>query len=672
MKRILIPLVLLLCTGVHAQNVMTPELLWSLKRVGIQSVSPSGKTLYYSSRQYDWKTEKSTAKYYSLNLAKGTVNEVITDKPVIQRDENGWYAVDGKVLYRSTDRGKTWKGIYDGADGIDNIVVSPDGKHIAYSKEVLVKKMMGVDIHADLPKTTMQVYTDLNYRHWDTWEDGKYSHVFITSLQDGSTTDLLDGMPYDCPQKPFGGTEDIVWTPDSKGILYVCKKKFGKEYATSTNTDIYHYDIATRNTINITAGMMGYDMHPSFSPDGQKLAFTSMRRDGFEADKNDIYVMDWNKRGNKLNITAGWDETVNSFAWDNSGGYIYFNAATKGTVQLFEVKVPQNLMVKMMPVVRQVTKGNFDMGGVAGQAASGELITDRRDMNHAAEIYAVNPKDGSMRALTHENDNVYSQLGMSKTELRMINTGSGEKMGVWVIYPPDFDPAKKYPTLLYCQGGPQSALSQFYSFRWNFQLMAANGYIIVAPNRHGMPGWGTKWNEDISKDWGGKPMQDYLAAIDDIAKEPFVDKNRLGCVGASYGGYSVFMLAGIHNNRFKTFIAHDGLFDLKSWYGTTEELWFANFDIGGPYWEKGQTASYTKYDPSRFVDKWNTPIMIIQGGLDFRVSTEQGLEAFQAAQLRGIKSKLLYFPNENHWILHPQNGVAWHREFYKWLDETLK
>lgn len=674
MKRILFPLALLLSAAVSAQNVMTPELLWSLKRIGIQGISKDGKNVYYSARQYDWKTEKSAAVQYTLNVATGNKEELILpeDKSIVQRDKNGWYAVSGKVLFLSKDNGKTWKGIYDNVEGLENIVVSPDGKSIAYSKEVLVKKMMGTDIHPDLPKTTMQVYTDLNYRHWDTWEDGKFSHVFVTNMKDGNTKDLLEGLPYDAPQKPFGGTEDIVWTPDSKGILYVCKKKFGKEYATSTNTDIYHYDIATGNTINLTAGMMGYDMNPVFSPDGQRLAFTSMRRDGFEADKTDLIVMDWNKQGYKLNMTAGWDETVNGFTWSNSSNNIYINAAIKGTVQLFDVAVPANLMVKMMPQVRQITKGNFDMGSVAGQAAGGELIADRKDMNHAAEIYAVNPKDGSMRALTHENDNTYSQIGMSKTELRMITTGSGEQMGVWVVYPPNFDPMKKYPTLLYCQGGPQSALSQFYSYRWNFQLMAAQGYIVVAPNRHGMPGWGAKWNESISKDWGGKPMQDYLAAIDEISKEKYVDKSRLGCVGASYGGYSVFMLAGIHENRFKTFIAHDGLFDLKSWYGTTEELWFANFDIGGPYWTNPTPESYSKFDPSKYVDRWNTPIMIIQGGLDFRVGIEQGLEAFQAAQLRGVKSKLLYFPNENHWILHAQNGVAWHREFFKWLDETLK
>ena len=318
-----------------------------------------------------------------------------------------------------------------------------------------------------------------------------------------------------------------------------------------------------------------------------------------------------------------------------------------------------------------LTKGKFDINGIVGQSGT-EIIVSRCDMNHASEIYSVKPQYGDMRQLTHENDRIYQNLQMSKTELRHVNTIDNASMGVWVIYPPDFDPAKKYPTLLYCQGGPQSALSQFYSFRWNFQLMAAQGYIIVAPNRRGMPGWGVKWNEEISKDWGGLPMQDYLSAIDEISKEPYVDKSRLGCVGASYGGYSVYMLAGMHNNRFKTFIAHDGLFDLKSWYGTTEELWFANWDIGGPYWKEPTPVGYERFNPSNFVDKWNTPIMIVQGGIDYRVPTEQGLEAFQAARLHNVKAKLLYLPNENHWVSHPQNAIAWQREFFKWLDETLK
>ncbi len=672
MKKLWFPL-LLLSMPALAQEPLTPEMLWSLKRVGGEELTPSRKSVYFSSRQYDWKTEKSSTKKYLLNIAKGTAKEwtMPEGKTIFQRSADAWYSMDDKAIYSSTDKGKNWRQ-FASLEGVDNVHVSPDGKYIAYSKDVLVLPMNGTDIYKDLPKTTLQAYTDLNYRHWDTWEDGKFSHIFIMNVTTGESKDIMKGEPYDAPQKPFGGGEDFVWAPDSKGLVYVCKKKVGKDYAQSTNTDIYHYDIKTGNTTNWTAGMMGYDMAPSFSPDGKRIAFTSMRRDGFEADKTDIYVMDYGKAtAGKLNLTAGWDGHAEGFIWDSTGSTIYFNAPIKGTQQVFEVEVPGNLMVKMMPVVRQLTDGKFDINGIVGQSASG-LVVSCTDMNHAAELYLVNTDNGNLRALTHENDAAYSNIQLSNTELRTVKTSDGKNMGVWVVYPPNFDPNKKYPTLLYCQGGPQSALSQFYSFRWNFQLMAANGYIVVAPNRRGMPGWGTKWNEDISKDWGGQPMRDYLSAIDDVAKESYVDKNRLGCVGASYGGYSVFMLAGMHENRFKSFIAHDGLFDLKSWYGTTEELWFANWDIGGNYWSNPQPASYQKFNPSNFLAKWNTPIMIIQGGIDYRVPIEQGLEAFQAAQLRGIKSKLLYFPNENHWILHPQNGIAWHREFYKWLDETLK
>lgn len=673
MKKLMIPL-LLLATAANAQDRMTPELLWSLKRVGAEGVSEDGKYLYYSSRQYDWKTEKGTTKKYVLNLETGNAKERDKEeKSIIQRDEEVWYASEDNMLFKGNTRGKGWEPIFKNLEGAQGIRVSPNGKYIAYAKEVPVRPTAAADIYKDMTKAQAYVYTDLNYRHWDTWEDGFYSHIFIGSVEDGTVTDIMAGQPYDAPTKPFGGTEDFIWSPDSKGLLYVCKKKFGKEYATSTNTDLYYYNLKDASTTNWTVGMLGYDVAPAFSPDGKKLAWTSMSRDGFEADKSDIYIMDIsNDSYLKMNMTGAWDGSVSDFAWAKDGSKIYFNAATKGTVQLFEVPIPAKAVSKIKPpVVKQITNGKFDISGIAGISGN-EAIVSRTDMNHAAELCAVNLGNGTMRALTHENDETYAGLKQSNTELRMIETSNGAKMGVWVIYPPDFNPNKKYPTLLYCQGGPQSALSQFYSFRWNFQLMAANGYIVVAPNRTGMPGWGVKWNEDISKDWGGQPIRDYLAAIDEIAKEDYVDKSRLGCVGASYGGYSVFMLAGTHNNRFKSFIAHDGLFDLKSWYGTTEELWFANWDIGGPYWQKPLPESYTKFNPSNFVDKWNTPIMIVQGGIDFRVGIEQGLEAFQAAQLRGIKSKLLYLPNENHWVLHPHNGIVWQREFFKWLDETLK
>lgn len=671
MRKVLFSFLLLSAINGYAQDKMTPELLWKLKRIAPIGLSPDGKSVYYGSRQYDMKTEKGSTANYAISLATGqrSALSMPAGKNIFQRSGRTYYATAGNSVYVSRDAGKSWSVLYSGLSGADNISVSPNGKYIAFSREVLVKKVMGTDLHPDLPKTTAQVYTDLNYRHWDTWEDGKFSHIFVVSVSGKKPVDIMEGEPYDCPQKPFGGAEDFVWNPNSNGLVYVCKKKFGREYATSTNTDLYYYDLSSGETTNWTSGMMGYDMSPSFSPDGSKVAWTSMARDGYEADKVDLFVMDL-ASGVQRNLTRNWDETAGGFQWAKESNELYFVAAWRGTEQLFAVNVPANLNTRSATVVERITDGKFDVNGIVGQSGN-QLVVTRTDMNHAAELYSVDLNDGSMRQLSHENDNAYSKIKLSRTELRMVRTTDGKQMGVWVIYPPDFNPAKKYPTLLYCQGGPQSALSQFYSFRWNFQLMAANGYIVVAPNRRGMPGWGTRWNEDISGDWGGQPMRDYLSAIDAVAKEDYVDKDRLGCVGASYGGYSVFMLAGIHNGRFKSFISHDGLFDLKSWYGTTEELWFANWDIGGPYWGRNVPASYERFNPSNYVDRWNTPIMIVQGGTDYRVAIEQGLEAFQAAKLKGLKSKLLYLPNENHWVLHPQNAMVWQREFYSWLKETL-
>jgi len=672
MKKKLFSLALLASSTAMAQNVMTPEMLWSLYRVSPNTLSADGKNVYFASKKYDIKTEKGNTLQYKANIATGKKSKLngAEGKEIFQQSSTEWYATDDKFIYRSTDEGASWSNLRPIIKDAENLKISPDGKYIAYSKEVLVAPTLGKDIYKDLDKTTAQIYTDLNYRHWDKWSDGKFSHLFIENIKGGAAKDLLLDLPFDCPQKPHGGAEDFVWSPNSESLVYVCKKKFGKDYALSTNTDLYWYNVKDGSTKNLTEGMMGYDMNPAFSKDGRFLAFTSMKRDGFEADKNDLIVMDLNSQY-KRNMTSHWDETVGGFKWSNDNNEIYFTAPWKGTEQLFSVSIPTNLMAKILAPITQITNGDFDVTGIVGETKN-ELIISRTDWNHATEIFAANKEDGAMRAITHENDNIYAGIKTSKIAKRFIKTTDGKEMFAWVIYPPNFNPMKKYPTLLYCQGGPQGALSQFYSYRWNFQLMAAQGYIVIAPNRRGMPGWGVKWNEDISKDWGGQAMDDYLSAIDDISKEKYVDKNRLGCVGASYGGYSVFMLAGIHNNRFKSFISHCGLFDLKSWYGTTEELWFANWDIGGNYWQKDAPESYSKFNPSNFVDKWNTPIMVIQGGLDFRVPIEQGQQAFQAAQLKGLKSKFLYFPNENHWVMHAQNGILWQREFFKWLDETLK
>lgn len=649
-----------------AQQVMTPEILWTLNKFSVTAVEPSHAGIIYSVGKVDLNTEKTNRQNFYLNFEKNQIlkMDLLGKKSIFQWDKNGVYASEGDKIYISKDNGLSWAEFYTIGDA-DNIVISPDGKKVAFSKAVQVENLLGKDKYADLPKTTAQIYTDLNHRHWDAWNEGKYNHVFVASISDdvSKAKDLLDGQKFDTPQKPSGGSEDFIWSSDSSQLLYVCKKKSGKEYATSTNTDIYTFDLASGKTENITEGMMGYDVNPKFSPDGKSLLWQSMARDGFEADKNDVVVMDWVSK-KKTNLTKNWDESVvGDVAWSNDSKMIYFTTAKRGTKQFFALN-PKDAKVN------QISDGAFDVNEIVAFQNDFAFVT-RTDINHNADLFKLNLKDGTMLQITQVNKENYANLTPSKSELKMVKTTDGKEMGVWFHYPPNFDPNKKYPTLLYCQGGPQSALTQYFSTRWNFALMAANGYIVVAPNRRGMPGWGTKWNEDISKDWGGQPMRDYLAAADFAKTLPFVDGSRMGAVGASYGGYSVFMLAGIHENRFKTFIAHDGLFDMKSWYGTTEELWFANWDLGGNYWQNPQPKAYTDYNPSNFVEKWNTPIMVIQGGIDFRVPYEQGQEAFQAAKLKGLKTKFLYFPNENHWVLHPQNGLVWQREFFEWLKETL-
>lgn len=616
-----------------AQNVMTPELLWKLGRISPLGISKDGKNAVYKVSTPSVDENKSSSKYYTVAINGGTDVEIKDTKEVLA-DKN----------------------------------TSPDGKFIVYSEEVKIDKVLGKDFYPELDKSNVQIYNGLDYRHWDTWNEGKFNHVFYKENKEGAVgIDILKGENFDSPQKPFGGDEDYIWSPDSKSIVYVCKKKAGTEYALSTDTNIYEYNLESGKTVNRSEGNAGYDTAPQFSPAGD-LTWLQMKRDGYESDKNDLIV---SFKGMKMNLTANWDGTVDSFIWSQDGRKIYFIAPIDGTKQLFEVNFPG--MTKIAVQVHQITNGDFDVSDLVGFSGD-NIIVARTDMNHAAELFSYNLKKNTWKQLTNVNTATYSSLALSKTERRYVTTTDGKKMLVWVILPPNFDATKKYPTLLFCQGGPQSPLTQSYSFRWNFQLMAANGYVVVAPNRRGMQGHGVEWNEKISKDWGGQVMDDYLSAIDDVAKESYVDKTRLGCVGASYGGYSVFYLAGIHNNRFKTFIAHDGVFNTQSMFGTTEEVFFNNWDFGGAYWEKDNAVAqkaYNQFNPINYVQNWNTPILIIQGGIDFRVPIGQGQEAFQAAQIRGIKSRFLYFPEENHWVLHPQNAQIWQKEFYKWLKETL-
>jgi len=611
---------------------MTPELLWQVKKVSPLGVSADGKELFYKVSTPNVEENNFDSKYYKMPITGGNFTEISKD--------------EAKV----TDKN-----------------LSPSGQYLMMNKPVQVKDVAGKDIYNDLPKSDAYVYTSLDYRHWDTWNDGSYSHVFYKDVKTGAETDITPQQPYYTPQAPFGGDEDYIWGPKGENIYYVSKKLAGTDYAVSTNTDIYKFDLASKQTENITEENKGYDNHPAFSKEGS-LAWLQMHTDGYEADKKDILVL---QAGVKQNLTSQWDGTVNGFIWGSNSKDIYFTAPIDGTIQIFKVDHPGK--TKKMPVVQQLSKGQFDVTGIVAEN-NGQLIVTRTDMNHASEIFSFDLKNKTFKQLTLVNTEFYNNLDLPKVEKRMVTTKDNKQMLVWVILPPNFDKNKKYPTLLYAQGGPQSALSQFYSTRWNFQLMASQGYIIVAPNRRGMPGHGVEWNEAISGDWGGGAMQDYLDAIDAISKEPYVDKDRLGAIGASYGGYSVFWLAGNHDGRFKTFISHDGVFDTRSMYSTTEELFFVNYDLGGAYWEKDNAVaqkSFNEFNPITYVNKWDTPIMIVQGGKDYRVPINQGLGAFQAAQLKGIKSKLLYLPEENHWVLQPQNALVWQREFFSWLKETL-
>ena len=618
---------ILMTTTAMGQKVMTPELLWQVKKVSPIGVTKDQKNLIYKVTSTNVKTQEDTSKTFMISLAGGKASE-IADYKTLLADES----------------------------------LNKDQKYKAETEKIKLQKVFGSDYYPEMDKSNVQIYNELNYRHWDTWNDGNFEHLMVSENKENATkTDVLKDEPY--------SVSEFIWTPDGKKVLYVSKKKFGTDYALSTNTDIFEYDLSTQKTTNITEGKMGYDNSPSFSSQGD-LAFLSMERDGYEADKNDLIV----RRGNiELNITKQWDGTVGGYKWSNDGTKIYFNAPVGGTIQLFEVAV--NFRTKNIPVVKQLTKGDFDIADIK-EIVGDKAIVTKTDINHAAEIYVVDLKTGVLKQITNENKEIFDNIALSDVKARTIKTTDGKDMLAWVVYPPNFDPNKKYPTLLYCQGGPQSALTQFYSPRWNLQLMAAQGYIVIAPNRRGMPGHGVEWNEQISKDWGGQVMQDYLSAIDDISKEKYVDKDRRGAIGASYGGYSVYYLAGIHEGRFKSFISHNGVFDLKSMYGTTEEIFFTNWDAGGSWWDTNNKAAqktYSQFDPSSpaLVNKWNTPMLIYVGGRDYRVPMGQGQEAYQILQLKGIKSRFIYFPEENHWVLKPQNSVIWHTEFFKWLKETL-
>ena len=652
---------------------LTPEVLMALGSVSSPVVSPDGSKVLYSVAFTSIEQNKSNAELWVMDIDGG--NPVrLTQSPKSEYNA-AWIDGGNKIAFLYPENGKMQIFVMnaDGTGrqcvssvekGVDGFLFSPDGSKVLYISQVKWAKTV-TDTYPDLDKANCHIVDDLMYKHWDEWVS-TIPHPFIADFANGRVgegTDIMEGEPYEAPMKPFGGIESFAWAPDGKSLVYVSRKKTGLEYSLSTNSDLYQYDLATKNTRNLTEGMMGYDTAPAFSRSGNYLAWLSMEHDGYESDKNRIFVMEM-ASGKKTDLTADWDYTADGIAWADDEKSLYFTAPFQGCEPIFSINVETHK-------VDTVASGQYDYASIAPVA--GGVITMRHSYLSPNEIFSVS-KDGETSQLTHVNDDLLAQLKPVTVEKRMVPTTDGKLMTTWVVLPPDFDPAKKYPAILYCQGGPQQAVSQFWSSRWNLRLMASQGYIVIAPNRRGLPGFGTEWNAQISGDYGGQNMKDYLSAVDYMKKEPYVDGSHIGAVGASYGGFSVYWLAGHHDNRFAALIAHAGIFNMEAQYLETEEMWFANWDMGGAPWDKNNKTAQATFatSPHKFVQNWNTPIMVTVGEKDYRILASQGMMAFNAARLRGVPTRMLVFPDENHWILQPQNALLWQREFFGWLDKWLK
>ena len=702
-------------------NVMTPEALWAMGRIGSYSVSPDGMNVAYQVSYYSVEENRSNTVIYVCPLnsdAKEPVLLGLGSEPVWLSDDKLAFASKGEVWTMSSN-GKARKQLTKTEGNVEGFLFSPDQKKIILVKQVPFHEIIKEN-PADLPKATGRLVTDLMYRHWDHYVES-IPHPFILDLETGEESDILEGKPYECPMEPFGGIEQLAWSPDSKTIAFTCRTKTGLAYSISTDSDIFLYDVEAKdldsyehtknlckaskfdstlseaipyggslnptktlktqaiNQVGKEEGLdlqVGYDQNPKFSPDGRYIAWTSMERDGYEADRQRLCIYDLQNHTKKY-VTESFDSNVDDFCWAADSQTLYFLGVWHATENLYRTDLEGN--------VQQLSNYQADFGGLQliqtpndAHETGVRLLLERHDYMHPADLYlcsVVGDTISDIQQITHENDHILNQIAAGSSEARWIKTTTGEDMHYWIIKPPHFDPSKKYPTLLFCEGGPQSPVSQFWSYRWNFMIMAAQGYVIIAPNRHGLPGFGMQWQEEISGDWTGQCMQDYLAAIDDACENlPYVDKERLGAVGASFGGFSVYYLAGHHDKRFKCFIAHDGAFNLEAMYTETEENWFSNWEYDDAYWNKDRTANAAKtYEnsPHRFVDKWDTPILCIHGEKDYRINATQGMSAFNAARMRGIEAQLLIFPDENHWVLKPQNGVLWQRTYFNWLERWL-
>ena len=684
---------------------LTPEALWAMGRIGSFTVSPDGKQAVYAVTYYSVEQNKSHSVLYTMDMATGQTKQLTTSS---SSEMGAVYVKKGqRIAYLSAESGsmQLWEMNTDGtdrkqisneADGIGDFLFSPDETKVILVKEVAQHTAIQEN-DADLPLATGMVCNDLMYKHWDTYVTSA-PHPFVANYDGNAVSgafDLLEGEPFESPMMPFGGIEQLAWSTDSKQVAYTCRKKTGVDYAISTDSDIFLYDLDSKQTknlckpegytdvkVNTTISLkeqqgnpafkgvdcnLGYDQNPVFSPDGKYVAWSSMERDGYESDRTRLCVYEL-ATGKKQYVTESFESGVNEFCWSQDAQQLYFTGVWHGKTHIYSTNLKGE--------VKQLTDGVYDYVLLGLNADGQSLLAKRHSMSAADEVYQVNLGEKSeVKQLTFENKEIFDQLAIGDVKERWVKTVDGKEELVWVVYPAHFDSTKKYPTLLFCEGGPQSPVSQFWSYRWNFQIMAANDYIIVAPNRRGLPGFGMEWLEQISGDYSGLCMQDYLSAIDDICKESYVDKDRLGAVGASFGGYSVYWLAGNHDKRFKAFIAHDGIYNTQQQYVETEELWFPNWDMTSAPWHKnakGQMKKVFETSPHLYVDQWDTPILCIHGQKDFRIEYTQAESAFTAARMRGIDAQLLLFPDENHWVLKPQNGILWQRTFFRWLDKYLK
>lgn len=647
-----------------AGGILTPEILWKYGRIGTIALSPDGSAVLYQVTNYDLPTEARATNIWSVPASGGDPVQLTTEGGSgPQWIENGTkiaYLAGGKIMVMNPDG--TGKKEITGLQDFEILSFSPAGDRIYFTRRVKLDQT--VNEKYGLPNAKVRIIDDLMYRHWDYWHDYSYCHVFTASFDGAAISnekDIMEGQRFDAPDAPWFDEADLAWSPDGKYIAYACKKLTGKAYSLSTNTDIYLYDVTTGEEKNITEGNMGYDKVPVFSPDGSMIAYSSMEEDGYESDLERLFVYNI-ATGERKWVSEGWDYNVGNMQW-NGTGEIWFTSPYLGRQPVFKISLADGAVTK-------VTEGDYDMGPL--QLKNNVLIAGIQSMARPTEAAKVDMGGGQFSVITDVNGAIYESIKMGKSEERYIKTKDGKDLQMWIIYPPDFDPTKKYPALLYCKGGPQGPLGQSWSYRWNYQMMAANGYIVVAVNRRGNSGFGSYWREQISGDYGGNNMQDYLDGIDAMAKEPFVDKDRLGAVGASYGGYSVFYLAGMHNKRFKAFVAHCGVYNTIAEYGSTEEYWYPNKDYQGAPWDKPQPPGYNKFSPHTMVDRWDTPILIITGANDFRIPYSQSFEAFNSATLRGVPARLLFFENESHWVTKPQNAVIWQKEYFEFLDAYLK